>query len=144
MTETYYNFKAVCKRHLDYICLNSSCHGANWAMKIESTKLKVFLQIFAIFLQFCIFGAFIQLVFLRPIEVQVKQEFTINDGSFPNVTICSHRIFDKKKIAGLFFINFCTFQLCTFNVFKIVKNIHPHVGQFPKISDTRPFLPFSI
>ena len=60
MTETYCNFKAVCKRHLDYICLNSSCHGANWAMKIESTKLKVFLQVFAIVLQFCMFGAFIQ------------------------------------------------------------------------------------
>ena len=102
MSETYCNFKAVCKRHLDYICLNSSCHGANWAMKIESTKLKVFLQIFAILLQFCILGAFIQLVFFGSFNMQVKQEFPTNDGSFPNVTICSHRMFDKKRITGLF------------------------------------------
>ena len=47
----------------------------------------------------------VQLVFLRPFEMQVKQDFPINDGSFPNVTLCSHRMFDKKRIAGLFFIN---------------------------------------
>ena len=126
MTETYHNFKAVCKRHLDYICLNSSCHGANWAMKIESTKLKVFLQIFAILLQFCILGAFIQLVFLRPIEMQVKQEFPINDGSFPNVTICSHRMFDKKRIAGLFFISF--------QLYWIISNIKDNLFQKMKLT----------
>ena len=121
MTETYHNFKAVCKRHLDYVCLNSTCHGANWAMKIESTKLKVFLQIFAIILQFGIFGAFIQLVFIRPFDMQVKQDFPINDGSFPNVTICSHRMFDKKRMTGLFLLNL-SFFLISFNVFQKVVN----------------------
>ena len=100
MAETYHNFKAVCKRHLDYICLNSSCHGANWAMKIQSIKLKVFLQIFAIILQFIMFASFIQVLFVEQLEITNKQWWDDNDGSFPNVTICSRRIFDKTKITG--------------------------------------------
>jgi hypothetical protein len=102
MAETYHSLKEVCKRHLDYICLNSSCHGANWAMKIQSIKLKVFLQILAIILQFLLLASFIQVLFVEQLEITNKQSWEDNDGSFPNVTICSQRIFDKTKITGCF------------------------------------------
>ena len=108
MKEIPKSLKVTCQRYLDYICQNSSCHGGNWAMKIKSTKLKIILQIIAILLQCLMLLAFIYALFVREVEVTNWQIWDKNDGSFPNLTICNHRIFDKRKTEGLhisFFLN---------------------------------------
>ena len=81
----------------DYICLNTSCHGGNWAMKITSTKLKIFCQFWVIFFSCCMVGAVI-LTFLYPEQPITIFTWKENDGSFPNITLCSNRIFDEKKV----------------------------------------------
>ena len=101
MKEIPKSLKVTCQRYLDYICQNSSCHGGNWAMKIKSTKLKIVLQIIAILLQCLMLFAFIYALFVRDVEVTNWQIWDKNDGSFPNLTICNHRIFDKRKTEGL-------------------------------------------
>ena len=70
-------------------------------MKIKSTKLKIVLQIIAILLQCLMLLAFIYALFVREVEVTNWQIWDKNDGSFPNLTICNHRIFDKGKTEGL-------------------------------------------
>ena len=70
-------------------------------MKIKSTKLKIVLQIIAILLQCLMLLAFIYALFVREVEVTNWQIWDKNDGSFPNLTICNHRIFDKRKTEGL-------------------------------------------
>ena len=70
-------------------------------MKIKSTKLKIVLQIIAILLQCLMLLAFIYALFVKEVEVTNWQIWDKNDGSFPNLTICNHRIFDKRKTEGL-------------------------------------------
>ena len=101
MNENSPSFKQVCARYLDYICLNTSCHGGNWAMKITSTKLRVFFQFWVIFVSCSMVGAVI-LQFLTPTPLLETETWRENDGKFPNITICSNRIFDEKKVQGLF------------------------------------------
>ena len=100
MNENSPSFKQVCARYLDYICLNTSCHGGNWAMKITSTKLKIFFQFWIIFFSGCMVGAII-LRFLSPEQPITILHWKENDGSFPNITLCSNRIFDMAKVQGL-------------------------------------------
>ena len=100
MNENSPSFKEVCARYLDYICLNTSCHGGNWAMKITSTKLKIFCQFWVIFFSCCMVGAVI-LTFLYPEQPITNFTWKENDGSFPNITVCSNRIFDMAKVQGL-------------------------------------------
>ena len=100
--ENTHNLKEICKNQLDYICLNSSCHGGNWAMKIKSTKLRILLQILFLIFQFGLFGAVIQIFLLEPFEMTTNQHYITNDGSYPNVTLCNHRIFDKATTEGLY------------------------------------------
>jgi hypothetical protein len=101
MNENSPSFKQVCARYLDYICLNTSCHGGNWAMKITSTKLRIFFQFWVIFFSSCMVGAII-LRLLAPDPILTKMEWTENDGTFPNITLCSNRIFDMAKVQGVF------------------------------------------
>ena len=95
------SFLEACNRYLDFICLNTSCHGGNWAMKVKSTKLKILMQFFVIFFACSMLGAVI-LQILTPPHPIFQETWKENDGTFPNVTLCSNRIFDKEKVQGLF------------------------------------------
>ena len=53
-------------------------------------------------------GAII-LRFLSPEQPITILHWKENDGSFPNITLCSNRIFDMAKVQGLLFTNETTY-----------------------------------
>ena len=101
MSENFLSFKESCNRYLDFICLNTSCHGGNWAMKAKSTKLKTILQIMFILFQFFMLSQVIRVFFFRPIQPIPLKQILPNNGIFPNVTICNQRMFDLAKSKGV-------------------------------------------
>ena len=95
-------FKKSCMKYLDFICENTSCHGGHWALKAKSSILKIFFQMLHITLQFFMLGLVIRLFFFRPIDPYMSTDYIESNGTFPKVTICSHRMFDLKKSKGLY------------------------------------------
>ena len=101
MNKNSYTFKESFSRYLDFICLNMSSHGGNWAMKPKSAKLKLVLQMMIITFQFLMLAAIIEQFLLYRMQPFERKRFFHNDGTFPNVTLCNHRMFDLAKTKGL-------------------------------------------
>ena len=101
MSQKSFNFKESCQNYLDFFCQNTSCHGGNWAMKAKSPKLKITLQIILMLIQILMLAVVIRIFFFRVVQPTFYLDYIPNNGTFPNVTICNHRMFDLAKSQGL-------------------------------------------
>ena len=101
MEDTQYSLIEAWKRLLDYICSNSSCHGGNWAMKLKSSLLKISYQIIVLLAQVFMFSSVIFTLFFEKLEPTYTYKHYQNSGTFPNLIICNHQMFDKAKVQGM-------------------------------------------
>ena len=70
-------------------------------MKAKSPKLKATLQIMLMLIQIFMLAVVIKFICFREIQPFHVTRFKQNNGTFPNVTLCNHRMFDLVKSQGL-------------------------------------------
>ena len=102
MEDTQYSLIEAWKRLLDYICSNSSCHGGNWAMKLESSLFRILYQIVVLLTQCIMLCCVVYTLFFDELETTSIVKTVYNDSRIPNITLCNHRMFDKKKTEGFY------------------------------------------
>ena len=87
--------------YLEFMCANTSTHGGNWLSKVKGTKLKT-LYVFGILsLQGTIFYIFLTGLFSPDPNVYTSTDWISDENlTFPYVTVCNPRMFEKRKVEG--------------------------------------------
>ena len=73
-------------------------------MKAKSPKLKIMLQIILMLIQLLMLTVVIRIFFFRVVQPTFYLDHVHNNGTFPNVTICNHRMFDLARSQGLYLV----------------------------------------
>ena len=102
MADNQHGYIEAWKRLLNYICSNASCHGGNWAMKLESSLFRILYQIIVLVAQ-CLMIATVVFSLFFAEKQGTSTTKTYNDYKIPKFTICNHQMFDKKKTEGKYY-----------------------------------------
>ena len=87
--------------HVEGMLANSSCHGGNWVLKLKSFKTKSAGSLLIFLLQSLVVFVLLYQLCIVEKDFTTSIQWQNENLTFPNITICNPRLFDKEKVQSL-------------------------------------------
>ena len=104
------SFKKELLAFFEHMLQNVSCHGGNWVKKCFNPKVKSLCIFVMVCFQTIVFVTIFWQLCHHHKDFSTSLQWSNEENLlYPNITICSPRLFDKEKVDSKY-INICIFE----------------------------------